>query len=338
MLSLPLMLMRSGGKEIYMKNKYGKIFAAAGIASAAFAASAYITTKLLVKTALDREQPGIMKRSNVKISGGKKDERFAKVCKEASDYLMEQEHEKVEITGYDGTSLIGHFFPCESAKRVVIAFHGWRSTWYGDYGMISDFWHKNGCSVLYAEQRGQNNSGGDYIGFGLIERNDCVEWTNWAICRCGRNIPIYLAGLSMGATTVLMASELALPANVHGIMADCGFTSPKAIWKHVAENNLHIGFGVKSVLADMLCRRKINMGAGECSTVEALSKTDIPVLFVHGTDDTFVPVEMTYENYKACASPKRLLIVPGADHAMSYYTDKKSYEKATLAFWNDFDK
>ena len=63
----------------------------------------------------------------------------------------------------------------------------------------------------------------------------------------------------------------------------------------------------------------------------------VPVLFIHGTDDRFVPIEMTYENYKACVSPKRLLVVPGAEHAMSYLIDKESYEKTVKEFWNDFD-
>ena len=63
----------------------------------------------------------------------------------------------------------------------------------------------------------------------------------------------------------------------------------------------------------------------------------MPVVFVHGTDDHFVPVRMTYENYKACASPKRLLIVPGADHGMSYYIDREQYERQSLAFWDEFD-
>ena len=75
------------------------------------------------------------------------------------------------------------------------------------------------------------------------------------------------------------------------------------------------------------------MGPEDYSTTEALQNTKIPVMLVHGTDDTFVPVEMTYENYKACASPKKLLIVPGADHGMSYYAAKDEYEKAALEFW-----
>ena len=59
----------------------------------------------------------------------------------------------------------------------------------------------------------------------------------------------------------------------------------------------------------------------------------MPVLFIHGSDDCFVPVSMTYENYKACASTKTLFIVPGADHGMSYYTDREGYEKALMRFW-----
>ena len=60
-------------------------------------------------------------------------------------------------------------------------------------------------------------------------------------------------------------------------------------------------------------------------------------MLIHGTDDHFVPLEMTYENYNACASPKKLLIVPGADHGMSYYMDKEGYETMVKDFWRQFD-
>ncbi len=334
---------RTLGGGMYMKNSTKKILTVTAIASAAAAAAAaagtsYLTTRLLVKTALDRKQPKIMKRTRRLISGKTKDEEFAAACIAASEALETQPHERVEIVGHDGVSLIGHFFPCENPERVIVAFHGWRSSWHYDYGMISSFWHDNNCSVVYVEQRGQNASGGEHMGFGLTERYDCVEWVNWAICRCGKNLPIYLAGISMGAATVLMASDLEFPQNLHGIMADCGFTSPKAIWKHVAEKNLHISYGIRSAIADAICKRKILMHSDEYSAVTALKNTNIPVLFIHGTDDRFVPVEMTYENYKACASPKRLFVVPGADHAMSYYKDRVGYEKAVLEFWRDFDK
>ena len=79
------------------------------------------------------------------------------------------------------------------------------------------------------------------------------------------------------------------------------------------------------------------MGSKEVSCTEALKNCKVPVMFIHGTDDHFVPVEMTYENYKACASEKHLLIVPGAEHGMSYMVEKDKYEKEALHFWQKYD-
>ena len=103
--------------------------------------------------------------------------------------------------------------------------------------------------------------------------------------KTGKSIPIYLAGVSMGATSVLMASELELPDNVFGIAADSAFTSLHAIWKHVSESNLHIPYALHKTGADRMCKKRIQMDADAASTTEALKHCQIPVLFVHGTDD-----------------------------------------------------
>lgn len=314
-----------------------KISGIAAATTAAASVTAYVTTNYLIKIALDREKPKVMQLVEQRISGSEFNNEFLNDLRVAAERLSEKTNEIVEITSHDGTSLIGHWIPCEHAKRVIIAMHGWRSTWYKDFGMIADFWEKNDCSVLYAEQRGQNNSGGDYIGFGPIERYDCLDWINWVTGRCGSEIPIYLGGVSMGATTVLMAASLALPDNVHGIVGDCGFTSPHAIWKHVANNNLHIAFGIRGAVADALYEKKIQTDTVDYSTMDALQNSSVPVMLIHGTDDHFVPVEMTYENYKACSSPKKLFVVPGADHGMSYYVDKEGYEAVIQDFWRQYD-
>ena len=251
--------------------------------------------------------------------------------------LAAKPNETVEIVAHDGETLVGHWISCENPERIIIAVHGWRASWTQTFGLVSEAWEQNHCNVLYVEQRGTNNSGGDTISFGLIERFDCLDWIRWVNARFGTDLPIYLCGVSMGAATVLMAAGLDLPSNVHGIIADCGFTSPHAIWKHVANNNLHIAFGLRGAIADELLKQKIQMGSDEYSTVEALHSSTIPVMLIHGTDDHFVPVEMTYENYKACAGPKRLLIVPGADHGMSYFVEREKYEEEIKRFWRDFD-
>ena len=323
-----------------MNEKIKKCMRVAGIAAAAGAGaslSAYLTTKFLVKVAVDREGPRAMQRAGHLLAGAQKDKLFLAELEAAAKRLEARDSEVVEIVSRDGVPLVGHFIPSKNPRRVIIAMHGWRSSWTKDFGTMADFWEENNCSVLYAEQRGQNNSGGDYMGFGLTERYDVLDWVNWVTERCGNELPVYLAGVSMGATTVLMAAGLDLPGNVHGIAGDCGFTSPQAIWKHVANKNLHLIYGLRGIMADTMFKERLQMATNDYSTVEALKVCKTPVLFIHGTVDHFVPVEMTYENYTACAAPKRLLIVPGADHGMSYFTDKEGYEKAIREFWAEFD-
>ncbi len=310
--------------------------AAAGLAACGVASAA--VTKKLVRSAMDRETPPDLARDRSRFTGSGIRATALEDAAAAKAALEQQPLQTIQITARDGTPLAGHWFPCETPRRVILAMHGWRSSWSADFGIISDFWNQQNCSVLYAEQRGQGASGGDYIGFGLIERHDCLDWLNWINLQTGDSLPVYLAGVSMGASTVLMASALDLPENVCGILADCGYTSVHAIWKHVAQRNLHLFYGLHASYADRLCKKKIHTGTKDYSTTEALKLSHTPVLFVHGTEDRFVPVEMTFENYQACSAPKRLFVVPGAGHGMSYFVDRPGYEQETKQFWTDCEK
>jgi len=315
----------------------GASVAAAG--AAAVGAAAYVSTRYLVKVAMDREQPKItnMDRAKQYLRGYKDYGPFLDAMDQGAQRLRDTPHQLIEIESYDGQTLVGHWFPHQNPKRLVVAMHGWRSSWASDFGFVSRFLHENDCSVLYAEQRGQGSSGGEYMGFGMIERYDCLEWIKWVNTQNPQNLPVYLAGVSMGAEAVLMTADMELADNVRGIVADCGFTSIHDIWKHVARRNLHLPYSIYGGVADSLCREKICMGTRDCSTVDALKNSRVPILLVHGTDDHFVPVEMTYKNYQACNAPKHLLIVPGADHGMCYFKEQERYEQAVREFWQKYD-
>lgn len=306
--------------------------------AAAVGAASRGVSKYLVKLAMDREGLKNTKKGKTHFSGMKEDGALEMRISQAKQALEAQPHEKVVIEGNDSVLLVGHWYPCDEPKRIIVAMHGWRSSWLKDFVIIAPFWQANGCSILFAEQRAQGESGGEYMGFGLLERYDCKNWIDWIMEKDGSDIPIYLAGLSMGATTVLMAGGLELPERVHGIMADCGFTSAHEIWKHVMEENLHLHYGLYASAANELCRKKIQIGASDHSTIDALKNCKVPVLLIHGTDDSFVPIEMTYENYKACASDKRLFVVPGAEHALSYCIDQAGYEQTVREFWREYDE
>lgn len=317
-----------------------KIAAAATAAGvAASAAVSYTVTKKLVELAICREKPKKLEKQRPKVSRTRQTEEFLAYADKCARELAENRRiVNVGITGRDGVHLAGHWYPCENAKRIIVAMHGWRSAWNYDFGMIADFWHREGCSILFAEQRGQNNSGGNYITFGHLERYDCLDWANYVSSHYAEDLPIYLAGISMGASTVLMASSLDLPEGVRGVMSDCGFTSAYDIWRHVVSNNLHLPYGLYSYMIEGICKKRISADPKSITTLSALGKARVPVAFVHGSDDRFVPVGMTYENYKHCATPKEILIIPGADHGQSYYTEREKYEEFSRGFWAKYDR
>ncbi len=300
---------------------------------AAVTAASYALTDWMLRMAIDRNSANSLP-VNRDENGGDPYAMF----REYGQALRDTPHETVEMLSRDGIKLTGHLFEVPSPKRIILAAHGWRSSWYSNYGYSYGFFRDEGCTVLYIEQRGQGNSGGRYIGFGLLERYDIADWLAWIEERFGDSLPVYAVGISMGATAVLMASGLELPGNVRGIVADCGFTSPDAIWKHVVRHDLHLPFLMTGLFSRMISRRLIGMSSSSYSTVDALRVNRLPVLFVHGQDDSFVPVGMTKENYEACTAEKDILIVPGAAHGMSYAVDRERYEEKERQFWQKYDK
>ena len=311
----------------------------AGITAVAVAgatASANAVTKYLVNCTLDRELPGswAQVRSLFQANTGTDTHE---ILAEKTKHLQNLDLDPVEITSYDGHTLSGYWRPARDPKRIILAMHGWRSSWADDFGVISDFWYDNGCSVLYAEQRGHGDSEGEYIGMGLLEQYDCREWSRYLTNTYGKDIPLYLAGVSMGATTVMLSADLNLPSNVRGMIADCGFTSLDEIWQHIAKDALHLPYELRKKYAHRLCERKLQITNSDCSTIQVLKDSTIPSLFIHGTEDPIVPVEMTYRNYEACTAPKHLFIVPGAGHGGSYLADPAGYQSMILQFFSLYD-
>lgn len=323
-----------------MNKSIRALLLSAGLGAAAAAAGGYYTTRLFVDAAVARELPRSVRRMQDILTGGRivKDDSLQQRLKEAGAQLRNATHEQVELTGIDGVRLVGHWFYNPNAKRVLVLMHGWRSAWFNDFSLSAPIWFQNDCSILFAEQRAQNASGGDCLTFGLLERYDCREWALWADRRCKGRLPIYLSGISMGASTVLMAASLPFPPSVRGVIADCGFTSPKAIMQYVAEHNLHLSYRLFGSMAERMFRERVGIAPDAFSTTEALARTKLPVLLIHGEDDHFVPVEMTHENYEACAGEKRLLLVPGAGHGLSFCVDETAYKNAVFSFWEAFDR
>ena len=281
-----------------------------------------------------------MKRSRAKTErtmkmSGTDWNRYMPLIEERKEAMLARPHSDVWQTAFDGLKLHATYFPSQEnpgKPKIVICFHGYTSQGLSDYIGLSDYYQKRGFAMLLPDARAHGTSEGEYVGFGCLDRKDALVWIDWVTGELGEDVEILLHGTSMGAATLLMLSGLSLPEQVKGIVSDCGFTSPKEVFTHVLHTMYHLPAFPVIPGADLVNRRLAGYGMDECNAKREVEKATVPILFIHGEADTFVPCNMCEEIYENCASPKSKLIVAGAAHAESYYKDMESYENALTEF------
>lgn len=245
--------------------------------------------------------------------------------------LNDLPYESVTITSQDGKTLFGRYYHTRDGAPVQIQFHGYRGSAMRDFCGGTPLAQHLGHNALVVDQRCHGRSQGHTITFGVRERYDCQSWANYAYQRFGPKTPLILSGVSMGAATVLMASNLKLPETVCGVVADCPYSSPRDIILKVAGE-----MGLPKKPAGWFCllgaRLYGRFSVKDASAVESVKGTHLPVLLLHGEDDQFVPCHMSREIYAACGSDKQLVTFPNAGHGMSYLEDPQRYEAAVSGF------
>lgn len=245
-------------------------------------------------------------------------------------------YEEVHITAKDGVDLFGRYYHHKDGAPVVLIFHGY--TGYAQRDGLGGYilCRKLGYNVLLPDQRAHGRSGGHTITMGAKEQYDAQSWANWAADRFGQDTPLFLMGVSMGAATVMLASGLPLPSSVRGIVADCGYTSAEEITRKCLPDYLpHAPIGAAYAVGRLGARLYGRFEPNNIDCTAAVSKATVPILFVHGEEDGFVPCEMSRKNFDACASRKELLTIPGAAHAVCYYRDTEKYTAVTTKFFEE---
>lgn len=264
---------------------------------------------------------------------GTKWEKYGAMLCEGMQYIRMQTMESVNVTSFDGLKLHGRYFPSSGERKgAILLAHGFHSCADFDFSCIVRYYHEQGYAVLLIDQRTHGESEGTYIGFGILERRDIAVWADWLSNKVGENTDVFLEGISMGATSVLMASCERLPANVRGIISDCPFSSPMEEFRHVLRTQFHLPPAIFLPLTNRICKRKAGYGFSDFSTIEAMRHNHLPILFIHGLADHFVPPEMTIRTYEACTSEKKLVLVENAAHGLSYLTDKSRCEAELMSF------
>ena len=240
--------------------------------------------------------------------------------------------QKMEMRAADGGILRGKYYTFYEDAPMELMFHGYRSDSVRELsgGVLRA--KKLGHNVFLVDQRGCGQSDGHFVTFGVKEHLDCLDWIEFILENVYKGATIILTGISMGASTVLMASGYTLPKNVVGVLADCGFTSAEEIIKEVI-TQMHLP--AKLIYPFIRFGGKVfGVDFNGYTAKDGVAKASLPTLFFHGTTDDFVPCWMSEVNYDLCASAqKKLVKIEGAGHGLSYVIDEENYLQAMRDFF-----
>ena len=269
----------------------------------------------------------------VKLPQGGNNPARAEMRRQGLAYLEGRPHEEWTITAADGTRLQAGFWPADAPTgKTVLAVHGHRCSGKLEYGMFAPFYHALGFNVLLPDDRAHGESGGTWIGFGWLDKDDCLAWA----AEAARRIPgcrVLLHGISMGAATVLMAAgQDACPPCVEAVAADCAYSSAWEQFALQVKNMLHLPPFPVLYLASLVNRLLAGYWFRQPDTAAWAARIRVPVLLIHGTADTYVPTAMVYKLYDACTCEKSLWLAEGAPHAASWTVQPQGYQDTLRAF------
>lgn len=284
-------------------------------------------SNLVFKTGFGRHDKklGILIKRNLPILlGDYVFELFDFIEGKRDELLEEYPHRVLRMKADDDSLLKGYFFnPKVKSDKLAILVHGYNSKGLGDHVLSAKYYLDKGYNVFLTANRGCDISGGKYTGFGILEKNDTLKWVN-RFCTENPNYEIVLQGVSLGGATVCMMSRLNLPINVKCIVADCPFKTLKDQLYQSAKV-MHLPTFMFNKL-NKICIKKAEYSFYDDSPLDAVKEAKVPMFFVHGDKDDFIPKENSEELYEACVSEdKKLLIISGAAHGSSNYIDYDKY-------------
>ena len=258
-------------------------------------------------------------------------------CKESYEEFDTLPKEDVWIESFDGRKLHGYFIPGQNLHKVVISFHGYNTEARKEYPLHHSY-HREGYTVLLVDQRGVGKSEGPFITMGLLERRDCLRWIDYVTGRYGGDVEILLEGLSMGATTIMMAAQDIRAPQVRGMIANCGFNSCTDQMAYTITKLMHLPRIPVLATVKLYARLLARYDMDAVTAAESLSNSDIPLLMIHGVKDTFVPYENLGVIYPhARAAHKRMVSCEHAAHGISRFEDPELFEGEIRRFLKELD-
>ena len=245
-------------------------------------------------------------------------DELRRIITEAKKY----EYSPVTIRSNDGLKLAAKYYAKDSDTTLVL-MHGFQSNAYNNFSSLLTYFLSCGYNVLAVDQRAHGESEGHFTTTGCKEQYDLINWISWLEenTECES---IFIYGISMGATTIGLASDKITSPKVKGLIMEAGFTS---FYEELYHSAKRVFMKQAAMNYIVLCAKHLLKADIKQKAADSLSQTAIPVLFFHGSDDNEVPMSHTEENYNACASEKSLSVIEGAGHTLCHLVGRERVEK-----------
>ncbi|MCH1963939.1 alpha/beta hydrolase [Clostridium perfringens] len=244
--------------------------------------------------------------------------------------------EDITLKSFDGLNLTSTLIMNENpTKKFIILVHGVSICYVGSLKYF-DIFYKNGFNVLIVNQRRHGKSEGKYSTYGFYEKYDVNMWIEYLKSRFGNDIILGLHGESMGAGTVM--ETIPINNSIKFVIEDCGYSNFHELIgfqiTHAYKNKL-----VRKILrpslifANFFMKTKAKFSMKKIVPIDIVASTSLPMMFIHGKEDYFVPWYMSVDLYKAKTKGyKELYLVEGAKHAEALEVNKILYEKKIMTF------
>ncbi len=237
-----------------------------------------------------------------------------------------------KIFSFDGTLLSGFLYKSPNYSKVtVILIHGYKLTHREMLGFADFYVNTCGFNVLTPDLRGHGESGGEYISFGVKDREDILSWVEYIKQMMGENAKIILHGISMGAATALMTGAYN-DDNVMGIIADCPYASGKEMMKKKIKSRFKIGVNFLYWLMNAYVKAKCKFSMEDSEVLEYVEHIKCPVLYIHGSEDDEITPANSYRLFEKTNSEKEIYIVLGAGHGESVFVEMDKYKRKIREF------
>ena len=233
-----------------------------------------------------------------------------------------------ESDGRNGSDGSDESHGAGSKERFVILTHGYT---YNRLGSVKymNLYRKMGYSCIQYDLRGHGANAKCPVTMGLKESKDLLAVIDWVHERYGENIILGLHGESMGSASQTLA--LREKPRVDFVVNDCGFAELTEVLRGQLSKRFHLPAFLVST-ASILNKISYKYSYQEVRPVDALKENQVPICFMHGREDTFIPYQHSELMAETTKGYQEVHLYEDADHALSFEKHPKEYEENLKAF------